>query len=167
MSDTFNAIQAIQNEEAVDVQLSTINRDSLSEGNEVEEVAFSTINYKDGLALEGNKGKVMRKFPMIPGIDFSGTVAESDDSNFSPGDEVILTGWGLGEFHTGGLSQVARVQGDWLVKKPKELSLLDSMAIGTAGFTAMLCLLTLEKHGVLPSSGPVLVTGSSGGVGSI
>ena len=167
MSDTFNAIQAIQNEEAVDVQLRTISKDSLSEGNVVVDVAFSTINFKDGLALEGNKGKVMRKFPMIPGIDFSGTVAESDDSNFSPGDEVILTGWGLGEFHTGGLSQVARVQGDWLVKKPKELSLLDSMAIGTAGFTAMLCLLTLEKHGVLPSSGPVLVTGSSGGVGSI
>ena len=112
MSNTFKAIQAIQNEEAVDIQLRTISRDSLSEGNVLVDVAFSTINFKDGLALEGNKGKVMRRFPMIPGIDFSGIIAESDDPNFSPGDEVILTGWGLGEFHTGGLSQVARVKGD-------------------------------------------------------
>ena len=167
MPNTFQAIQAIQNEDEVDIQLRSITKDSLSMGNVVVDVAFSTINYKDGLALKGNKGKVMRSFPMIPGIDFSGTVAESDDPDFRPGDEVILTGWGLGESHTGGLSQVARVKGEWLVKKPKELSLLNSMAIGTAGFTSMLCLLTLENHDVLPSSGPILVTGSSGGVGSI
>ena len=167
MPETFQAIQAIQHEDTVDIQMRTITKDDLSAGNVVVNVAFSTINYKDGLALKGNKAKVMRRFPMIPGIDFSGTVAESNDPNFRTGDEVILTGWGVGEFHTGGLSQVARVKGAWLVKKPTELSLMDSMAIGTAGLTSMLCLLTLENHDVFPTTGPILVTGSSGGVGSI
>lgn len=128
-------------------------------------VDYSTINYKDGLAITG-KSPVVRKFPMVPGIDFCGKVTHSQHPDWKEGDEVILNGWGVGESHWGGLSQMARVSGDWLVTKPKTLSSKDCMSIGTAGYTAMLCVLALERNGVTPASGEILVTGASGGVGS-
>jgi len=128
-------------------------------------IKYSTINYKDGLAITG-KSPVVRKFPMVPGIDFCGAVSASDDPNWKIGDEVILNGWGVGESHWGGLSQMARVSGDWLIRKPASLTAQDCMSIGTAGYTAMLCIMALEKNGVNPQSGEILVTGASGGVGS-
>ena len=130
------------------------------------DVAFSTINYKDGLAITGSS-PVVRKFPMVPGIDFAGTVTASDDKNWVIGDKVVLNGWGVGESHWGGLAQKARVKGDWLVRLPEPLSSFDAMAIGTAGYTAMLCVLGLEQQGVKPNGGEILVTGATGGVGSV
>ena len=129
-------------------------------------VAYSTINYKDGLAITG-KSPVVRKWPMVPGIDFAGTVSASDDPRWKAGDEVILNGWGVGEGHWGGLAQQARADGNWLVRRPDAITALDAMAIGTAGYTAMLCVLALEQRGVRPDNGEVLVTGASGGVGSV
>jgi len=129
-------------------------------------VAYSTVNYKDALAITG-KSPVVRKFPMVPGIDFAGTVAESSDPRFKPGDAVLLNGWGVGETHWGGLAQQARVKGDWLVPIPAGLDARQCMAIGTAGYTAMLCLMALQERGVTPAAGPVLVTGANGGVGTI
>ena len=130
------------------------------------DVAFSTINYKDGLAITG-KSPVVRKFPMVPGIDFAGIVTASDDPNWLIGDSVVLNGWGVGESHWGGLAQKARVNGDWLVRLPESLTAFDAMAIGTAGYTAMLCVLGLEQQGVKPTDGEILVTGATGGVGSV
>ena len=130
------------------------------------DVAYSTINYKDGLAITG-KSPVVRKWPMVPGIDFAGTVTASDDPAWKPGDAVILNGWGVGEGHWGGLAQKARVDGHWLVRRPEAISAFDAMAIGTAGYTAMLCVLALERRGVKADAGEVLVTGASGGVGSV
>ena len=130
------------------------------------DVAYSTINYKDGLAITG-KSPVVRKWPMVPGIDFAGTVAASDDPAWKAGDAVILNGWGVGEGHWGGLAQKARVDGNWLVRRPEAISALDAMAIGTAGYTAMLSVLALERRGVKADAGEVLVTGASGGVGSV
>ena len=138
----------------------------LMPGNVLVRVSHSTINYKDGLAITG-KAPVVRRWPMIPGIDFAGTVTSSTHADFKPGDEVILNGWGVGETHFGGYAQMARVNGDWLVKKPAAFTPAETMAIGTAGYTAMLCVLALERHGVRPDSGPVLVTGAAGGVGSV
>ncbi|MDE2147900.1 MAG: oxidoreductase [Burkholderiales bacterium] len=129
------------------------------------DIAYSTLNYKDGLAITG-RSPVVRKWPMVPGIDFAGTVAASDDPRWQPGDPVVLNGWGVGESHWGGLAQRARVSGDWLVRRPEALNAFEAMAIGTAGYTAMLCVLALEKHGVAPAQGEILVTGASGGVGS-
>ena len=137
----------------------------LVDGGVTVDIEFSTINFKDGLAITG-KSPVVRKFPMVPGIDFCGKVKESQSANWKVGDEVILNGWGVGESHWGGLSQVARVSGDWLIAKPQALSSQDCMSIGTAGYTAMLCVLVLERNGVRPDSGEILVTGASGGVGS-
>jgi acrylyl-CoA reductase (NADPH) len=128
-------------------------------------IDHSTINYKDGLAITG-KSPVVRKYPMIPGIDFCGKVIKSQHTTWKVGDDVILNGWGVGESYWGGLSQMARVSGDWLVAKPESLSTQDCMSIGTAGYTAMLCVLALERNGVTPESGEILVTGASGGVGS-
>jgi acrylyl-CoA reductase (NADPH) len=128
-------------------------------------IDHSTINYKDGLAITG-KSPVVRKFPIIPGIDFCGKVTQSQHTTWKVGDDVILNGWGVGESYWGGLSQMARVSGDWLVAKPESLSSQDCMSIGTAGYTAMLCVLALERNGVTPESGEILVTGASGGVGS-
>ena len=130
------------------------------------DVAYSTINYKDGLAITG-KSPVVRRWPMVPGIDFAGTVTANDDLAWKAGDAVILNGWGVGEGHWGGLAQKARVDGNWLVRRPGALSAFDAMAIGTAGYTAMLCVLALERRGVKPDAGEVLVTGASGGVGSV
>jgi acrylyl-CoA reductase (NADPH) len=138
----------------------------LMPGDVTVRVSHSTINYKDGLAITG-KAPVVRRWPMIPGIDFAGTVTSSAHADFKPGDEVILNGWGVGETHFGGYAQMARVKGDWLVKKPAAFTAAETMAIGTAGYTAMLCVLALEKQGVKPDSGQVLVTGAAGGVGSV
>jgi acrylyl-CoA reductase (NADPH) len=140
--------------------------DDLMDGDVTVDVSHSTVNYKDGLALTGSS-PVVRRWPMIPGIDFAGAVAESSRDDVSVGDQVILNGWGAGETHLGGYSQRARVPGDWLVPLPAAFTPAQAMAIGTAGYTAMLCVLALERHGVEPGDGPVLVTGASGGVGSV
>jgi acrylyl-CoA reductase (NADPH) len=124
------------------------------------------LNYKDALAITG-AGKIVREFPFVPGIDLAGTVAHSADPRFKPGDEVVLTGWGVGERHWGGLATRARLRADWLLPRPEGLSLEETMAVGTAGFTAMLCVLALEEQGVAPERGEVVVTGAAGGVGSI
>ena len=130
------------------------------------DVQYSTINFKDGLAITG-KSPVVRKWPMVPGIDFAGTVSASDDPRWKVGDAVILNGWGVGESHWGGLAEKTRVNGDWLVRLPATLQAADAMALGTAGYTAMLCVLALERQGVKPGSGEILVTGATGGVGSV
>jgi len=138
----------------------------LMDGNVAIRISHSTINYKDALALTG-KAPIIRRWPMIPGIDLAGTVTASTHPDFKAGDEVILNGWEAGVSHYGGYAQMARVNGDWLVKKPAGFSAAESMAIGTAGYTAMLCVLALERNGVKPASGPVVVTGAAGGVGSV
>jgi acrylyl-CoA reductase (NADPH) len=129
-------------------------------------VEWSTVNYKDGLAVTG-KAPVVRRFPMIAGVDFAGTVESSSHSAWKPGDKVILNGWGLGETHLGAYAEKARVKGDWLVRLPANMTARDAMAIGTAGYTAMLCVLALERAGIKPARGPVVVTGAAGGVGSV
>jgi acrylyl-CoA reductase (NADPH) len=141
-------------------------RANTPEANVTIAVEYSTVNYKDALAL-ANKGPVVRKWPMVAGIDAAGTVLDSADSRFAPGEKVVLNGWGVGEQHWGGLAQRARFKGDWLVKLPPALSTRQAMAIGTAGYTAMLCCLALREQGVEPSAGEILVTGATGGVGSI
>ena len=128
-------------------------------------VSYSSLNYKDGLAITG-KGKIVRQWPLVPGIDFAGTVLESADERYQPGDKVVLTGWGVGEGHWGGMAEQARVKADWLVPLPAGLDERQAMCIGTAGLTAMLCVLALEEAGVTPASGEILVTGAAGGVGS-
>jgi acrylyl-CoA reductase (NADPH) len=137
----------------------------LEVGGVTVDIEYSTINYKDALAITG-RSPVVRKFPMVPGIDFCGSVSASDHPAWKAGDKVILNGWGMGETHWGGLSQRARVLGDWLVRLPKNFTAHDAMAIGTAGYTAMLCVMNLERQGITPASGEVLVTGATGGVGS-
>lgn len=138
---------------------------ALPDGDVLVQVAYSSLNYKDGLAITG-KGKIIRSFPCVPGIDLAGTVIESSSPDFKPGDQVVLTGWGIGERHWGGHSQLARVKSEWLVSLPEGLTLEQSMAIGTAGFTAMLCVMALEEHGINRDR-PVVVTGAAGGVGSV
>ncbi|GJE38125.1 acrylyl-CoA reductase (NADPH) [Methylobacterium persicinum] len=138
----------------------------LMDGDVTVRVTHSTLNYKDGLALTG-RSPVVRRFPMIPGIDFAGVVETSGHDEYKPGDPVVLTGWGVGETHLGAYGQKARVRGDWLVPLPDGLTPEQAMAVGTAGYTAMLCLMALDAHGVKPSDGPALVTGASGGVGSV
>ena len=144
----------------------TVDDSALPAGDVTVRVAYSTINYKDGLAITG-KSPVVRKFPLHAGIDFAGTVEASDDARFKPGDAVLLNGFGVGETHSGGLAQRARVKGDWLVPLPPGLTARQAMAIGTAGYTAMLCVMALDKPGVKPGSGDVLVTGANGGVGTV
>lgn len=138
----------------------------LPEGDVLVDVAYSTLNYKDALAITGT-APIVRSYPLTPGIDFSGVVAESAHPDFKAGDRVVLNGWGVGEKHSGGLAERARVKGDWLVPLPDGLSLREAMVIGTAGYTAMLCVLALENHDVTPDRGPVVVTGAAGGVGSV
>jgi acrylyl-CoA reductase (NADPH) len=138
----------------------------LMDGDVTVRVTHSTLNYKDGLAITG-KSPVVRRFPMIPGIDFSGVVESSDHAEYKPGDSVVLTGWGVGETHLGAYAEKARVKGDWLVPLPDGLTPEQAMAVGTAGYTAMLSLMALDAHGVKPADGPALVTGASGGVGSV
>lgn len=148
------------------VSLSQVDEAHLPEGEVLVDVSYSTLNYKDALAITG-KAPVVRRFPMVPGIDFAGTVAESNHPDFKAGDQVILNGWGVGESHWGGLAERARVKGDWLVPLPDGLDLRQAAAIGTAGYTAMLCMLALERHGITPDKGEIIVSGAAGGVGSV
>ena len=167
MSNTFKALVAKVESEEFQISLQDRVLEDLPEGNTIIETKYSSLNYKDGMAIDGNKGKILRSLPMSPGIDAAGIIKSSTDKSYSLGDEVIITGWGFGETHSGGYSQVIRVNSDWLVKKPKNLSLKHSMTIGTAGLTAMLCIMELENAGISPEKGEVLVTGASGGVGNI
>ena len=161
----FKAILIERDEAGTRAGLREIDEAQLPEGDVTVDVACSTLNYKDGLAITG-KGPVVRKFPMVPGIDLAGIVRESRHPGYRPGDRVVLNGWGVGEGHWGGLAQVARVNGDWLVPLPEAFTPRQAMAIGTAGYTAMLCVMALERHGVTPDKGEVVVTGAAGGVGS-
>lgn len=149
----------------ITASIDSVKPEQLPEGNVTIDVDWSGINYKDALAITG-KGKIIRNFPMVPGIDFSGRVRSSEDPRFQAGQNVILTGWGVGENHWGGLSELARVKGDWLVPTPESLDNRKAMIIGTAGFTAMLCVMALQDGGIKPEDGEILVTGSSGGVGN-
>lgn len=167
---TFKAIVIEKAEEgakpATRATLTTFDDANLMDGDVTVRVGYSTINYKDGLAITG-KAPVVRRFPMIGGIDFAGTVEASTHPDWKAGDAVVLNGFGLGETHLGAYAEKARVKGDWLVRLPATLSPRDAMAIGTAGYTAMLCVMALERHGVKPADGPVVVTGATGGVGSV
>jgi acrylyl-CoA reductase (NADPH) len=162
----FKALMLTKSADGQRAEWTELSDADLMPGDVLVRVTHSTINYKDGLALTG-KAPVVRRWPMIPGIDFAGTVEQSGHPDIKVGDNVILNGWGAGETHYGGYAQYARVSGDWLVKRPAEFTAAQAMAIGTAGYTAMLAVMALEDHGVTPDRGPVLVTGAAGGVGSI
>ncbi|MDQ2632937.1 MAG: oxidoreductase [Pseudomonadota bacterium] len=167
MSGKFKAILISRDEEKrQSVAVAELAEAELMEGDVTVDVEATTVNYKDGLAITG-KAPVVRRFPMVPGIDFAGTVAASTHPDWKAGDKVILNGWGVGETHYGAYSGKARVNGDWLVPLPAGLSARDAMAIGTAGYTAMLCAMALERQGIVPARGPVVVTGAAGGVGSV
>jgi len=161
----FRAILIDKQDGKQSARLTEVAESDLPEGAVTVRVEFSTVNYKDGLAITG-KSPVVRKFPMVPGIDFAGVVESSDSSDFRAGDRVLLNGWGVGEGHWGGFAQKARVKAEWLQKTPKEFTSQQTMAIGTAGYTASLCVDALLSHGLTPDRGEVLVTGASGGVGS-
>ena len=163
---TFKAIRIDKAEKGTTVALVQFDEADLMEGDVTVRVEWSTLNYKDGLAVTG-KAPVVRRFPMIAGIDFAGTVEQSSHPRWKAGDRVICNGWGLGETHLGSYAEKARVKGDWLVRLPENISARDAMAIGTAGYTAMLAVLALEQHGLKPAHGPVVVTGAAGGVGSV
>jgi len=164
--DSLIALIVDQVEDQTQASFREVERDALPSGDVLIEVAFSSLNYKDGLAVTG-QGKVIRSYPMVPGIDLAGTVLESTAPAFKAGDPVIVNGWGLGEMHWGGYAQLARVQADWITPLPNRFSLQQAMALGTAGFTAMLSILVLEEHGLTPGDREVVVTGASGGVGSL
>ena len=163
---TFKAIVVEKSDSGQKVRLTDFDEANLMEGDVTVRIEWSTVNYKDGLALTG-KAPVARRFPMIAGIDLAGTVESSSHPQWKPGDRVILNGWGLGETHLGGYAEKARVKGDWLVRLPARNSARGAMAIGTAGYTAMLAVMALERHGITPQQGPVIVTGAAGGLGSI
>ena len=163
---TFKAIVVEKRESGPKAALADFDERNLMEGDVTVRVEWSTLNYKDGLAITG-KAPVVRRFPMIPGIDLAGTVETSNHPDWKSGDKVILNGWGLGETHLGAYGEKARVKGNWLVQLPSRMSVHDAMAIGTAGYTAMLSVMALEGHGLTPMSGPVVVTGAAGGVGSV
>ena len=162
----FKAVLIEKDEAGYRAGVTEVDDAALPEGDVTVRVAYSTLNYKDGLAITG-KGPVVRKFPMVPGIDLAGTVEGSSHPGIAVGDAVVLNGWGVGEGHWGGLAQRARLKGDWLVPLPAAFTPRQAMAIGTAGYTAMLCVMALERHGVTPANGEVLVTGANGGVGSV
>ena len=162
----FKAIVIEKNDAGYHANVKDVEDSALPDGDVTIRIDYSTINYKDGLAITG-KSPVVRKFPLHAGIDFAGTVESSNDSRYSSGDKVLLNGWGVGESHSGGLAQKARVKADWLIPMPAGMSSRQAMAIGTAGYTAMLCVLALERHGLKNESGEILVTGANGGVGSI
>jgi len=163
---TFKAIRIDKAEKGTVATLTQFDEAELMEGDVTVRVEWSTLNYKDGLAVTG-KAPVVRRFPMIAGIDFAGTVEQSSHPQWKPGDKVICDGWGMGETHLGAYAEKARVKGDWLVRLPEGMSAREAMAIGTAGYTAMLAVLALEKHGLTPKQGPIVVTGAAGGVGSV
>jgi len=162
----FKAIVIEKGDSGTKAALTDFDEANLMDGDVTVRVEYSTLNYKDGLAITG-KAPVVRRFPMIAGIDFAGTVDTSSHAAWKPGDKVVLNGWGCGETHLGAYAEKARVKGDWLVPLPKTMSARDAMAIGTAGFTAMLAVMALERHGLTPASGPIAVTGAAGGVGSV
>jgi acrylyl-CoA reductase (NADPH) len=164
--NTFRALVIDKPAGQYTVAVRSLNESDLMEGDVTVKVLNSTVNYKDGLALTG-KAPVVRRFPMVPGIDLAGTVTASANDGFKPGDHVVLTGCGVGEVHWGAYAGMARLKSEWLVPLPKTLTPAQSMAIGTAGFTAMQCILALERHGLTPADGPVVVTGAAGGVGSV
>ncbi len=161
----FNAIVIEKDDQGYRAGIQSLDEAQLPAGDVQVRVQYSTLNYKDGLAITG-KGPVVRSFPMVPGIDLAGTVETSSHPDFHRGDAVLLNGWSVGEGHWGGLAQKARLNGDWLIPLPEGFTAAQAMAIGTAGYTAMLCVLALERHGVTPDKGEVLVTGANGGVGS-
>jgi acrylyl-CoA reductase (NADPH) len=163
---TFKALRIDKADKGTTVQLTRFDEAELMDGDVTVAVEWSTLNYKDGLALTG-KAPVVRRFPMIAGIDFAGTVTQSTHANWKVGDKVVCNGWGMGETHLGAYAEKARVKGDWLVSLPNGMSTREAMAIGTAGYTAMLSVLALENHGLTPASGPIVVTGAAGGVGSV
>ncbi len=166
MSDTFRALRAHKTDAGQEVRLEALTPAELMDGDVTVRVEYSTLNFKDGLALTG-RSPIIRAWPLIPGIDFAGVVESSSNPEFKPGERVVLNGFGVGESHNGGYAQLARVKGEWLVKLPEAISTSQAMAIGTAGYTAMLCVLRLEQLGVTPEKGEVLVTGAAGGVGSV
>lgn len=161
----FNGILIDKDDSGYRVQLTAIDEAQLPAGDVTVRVSHSTLNYKDALAIT-NKGPIVRKFPMVPGVDLAGTVQASSDPDFKPGDQVLLNGWGVGEGHWGGLAQLARLEGKWLIPLPDAFTASQAMAIGTAGYTAMLAVMALERNGLTPDKGEVLVTGANGGVGS-
>ncbi|MDF1670451.1 MAG: acryloyl-CoA reductase [Roseovarius sp.] len=164
----FKALVVEKDDESgkTSAEVKTLTLEDLPHAEVTVAVEYSTVNYKDGLCI-GPGGGLVRKYPHVPGIDFAGTVESSDDERYKPGDKVVLTGWRVGEAHWGGYSQKARVKADWLVPLPDGLDTRAAMAVGTAGFTAMLAIMALEDHGLTPGNGPVLVTGAAGGVGSV
>ena len=167
MSETFKAILVSRDaDKKQSVAITDLTEAELMEGDVTVAVEATTINYKDGLAITG-KAPVIRRWPLVPGIDFAGTVVSSSHADWRKGDKVILNGWGVGETHFGAYAGRARVNGDWLVPLPEGMSPHDAMAVGTAGYTAMLCVIALERHGIVPDRGPVVVTGAAGGVGSV
>lgn len=166
MSNQFQGYQINKTDDGQTCELKQLSDDDLMEGDVTFKVEYSTLNYKDGLALTGSS-PVVRTFPLTPGVDSCGTVISSESDKFVPGDQVILNGFGVGEVHSGGFAQKARVKSEWLVKLPEGLSSRQAMAIGTAGYTSMLCVMALENHGIKPEDGDILVTGASGGVGSV
>jgi len=166
VSSQFQAYQINKTETGQTCELTQLGDADLMDGDVTVKVEYSTLNYKDGLALTG-KSSVVRTFPLTPGVDFAGTVLNSEHANFSAGDQVVLNGFGVGEVHSGGFAQKARVNGDWLVQLPDGLNTRQAMAIGTAGYTSMLCVIALENHGIRPDDGDILVTGAAGGVGSV
>jgi len=166
MTETFRAILLREADRKVTAAIEQVPVEDLPEGDVTVRVAYTTLNYKDGMVMNGI-GRLVREYPHIPGVDFSGIVESSEHPDYQPGDKVVLTGWRVGEIHWGGYGELARVRGDWLVKLPEGLALDDAMAIGTAGFTAMLAVDTLERHGLRKDQGDVLVTGAAGGVGSV
>lgn len=163
---TFKAWVIEKSEAGQNLRFTDFDEADLMDGDVTVRVTHSTLNYKDGLAMTG-RSPVVRRFPMIPGIDFSGIVETSDHPDYKPGDAVVLTGWGVGESHLGAYAERARVKGDWLVPLPDGLKPEEAMAVGTAGYTAMLCVMALDSHGLTPADGPAIVTGASGGVGSV
>ena len=163
---SFKGLQLTKGDKGTVAAWTDLTDADLMDGDVTVRVSHSTLNYKDGLAITG-KAPVVRRWPMIPGIDFAGTVAASDNPAYKAGDGVILNGWGVGETHLGGYAQMARVKGDWLVPLPSTFTPAQAMAIGTAGYTAMLCVMALERNGITPDRGPVVVTGAAGGVGSV
>jgi len=162
----FQAILIEKDGERATPRLAELDKAALPDGDVTVRISHSTLNYKDGLAITG-KGPIIRSFPMVPGVDFAGVVEESSNSRFKPGDAVVLNGFGVGESHWGGLSQYARLKGDWLIPLPQGLSPQRAMALGTAGYTAMLCVMALERQGVTPDKGEIIVTGAGGGVGGV
>ncbi|HEY5363273.1 MAG TPA: MDR family oxidoreductase [Aestuariivirga sp.] len=162
----FRALLVSKTETGQSAAITEMDESQLMAGDVTVRISHSSLNYKDGLAITG-KGPIIRQFPMIPGVDFAGTVTHSDSARFKAGDQVLLQGWGVGEGHHGGFAQMARVKSDWLIRLPKGWSAEEAMAVGVAGFTAMRCVIALEEQGVTPAGGEVLVTGAAGGVGAV